>query len=164
MHKSQVSRSYIHVKYYTWCPKGTFHLKSNHHLWTVPSFLSTLTTQMALHICWTNIVITLPAAPHITTMANAVLCFRNHHGPHDDLLGSGGSQGSAQSALPYSSGLLCVHIIYIHFLNSCSGKSGLDFSNCLARCFICFNCYFSVKLNYFIKHQLLRNLLVLFSL
>ena len=72
-----------------------------------------------------ELILPLPSLLHLITLQvpqcdNYVL--RHHHGAHDDLPRAGGSQRSAQSALPNSAGLLCLHIIHIHFLNCCPGK------------------------------------------
>ena len=48
--------------------------------------------------------------------------FRYHHGPHHDLHGTGGSEGSAESDLSYSSGLFRLHLLHVHFLHSRAGQ------------------------------------------
>ena len=48
---------------------------------------------------------------------------RYHHGAHHDLHGTGGSEGSSESDLPYSSGLFRIHLFYVHFLYGCSGET-----------------------------------------
>ena len=74
-----------------------------------------------------ELILSLQSVLHLITLLvpqcdNSVLNVRHHHGAHDDLPRAGGSQRSSQSALPYSAGLLCLHIIHIHFLNCCPGK------------------------------------------
>ena len=70
----------------------------------------------------------------------AVLCFRDHHCAHHDLPGPWGPQRFAQSALPNSAGLLCLHFIYIHFLNSCSGINMMRKMKFKAVFILVFNC------------------------
>ena len=46
---------------------------------------------------------------------------RDHYGANDDLHGSGGEEGPAQGDLPHRPGLLCLHLLHVHFLHSCPG-------------------------------------------